>query len=212
MTHPGYSVREIKEGYKGVIIDKNAPRKIIGLKIRTTTGHFVDVGIRISGQKTNKCNQLKKIRLENIDADLVQENDNVRVVVNGRVVLLRQQTVAALAPIIEQNFMMVNSYYLARVSDNALFDHVDIRTVSLSIVLNYLFMYNNWRIQYKRKKYDDLGFKKDDFDHPSTHDIIFWYFRQKYPADWDKKCSVLLGMTLVELRSYYERREQYYNK
>lgn len=157
---------------------------------------------------------MKKVRLENINAELVQENDNVKVTVDGRAVLLRQQTVAAMAAIIEQNFVMVNSYYLEKISGDfkEIFDPVDVRTVSLSIVLNYLSMYNDWRIQYKRKSYDDLGFKQKDFDHPSTHDIIFWYFRQKYPADWDIKSSVLLGMTLDQLKSYYERREQYYNK
>ena len=157
---------------------------------------------------------MKEIQLENIKVSFLQEQDNVRIIAPDKNVLLRRQTISEVAAIVERNFLLVNPYYLSKIPVNLKgdFDPVDINIVSLSIVLNYLSMYNSWRIQYQRKKYDDLGFKHEDFDHALTHDIIFQFFKRKYPGDWDVKCSVLLGMTLEELRSYYKRREQYYNK
>jgi hypothetical protein len=157
---------------------------------------------------------MKEIQLGNIKIRLLQEKDNVRVVGPDNDVLLVQQSIPEVAAIVKHNFEIVSSYYLSKLTGNQTndFDPVDISIVSLSIVLNYLFMYNSWRIQYQRKKYDNLEFKHEDFDHAPTHDIIFHYYRKKSPEDWDVKCSILMGMTLDELRSYYKRRELYYNK
>jgi hypothetical protein len=69
-----------------------------------------------------------------------------------------------------------------------------------------------WRLDYKRKKYQDLAFKQDDFKSPSTNDIIFGFFKYNYPDDWEIKCSVLMAMELDDLKTYYERRVQFYNK
>jgi hypothetical protein len=73
-------------------------------------------------------------------------------------------------------------------------------------------MYNSWRLQYRAKKYQDLTFKHEDFDHAPTNDIIFRYYRSIYPADWEIKCSVLMSMGLGDLRRYYEERLKFYNK
>ncbi len=51
-----------------------------------------------------------------------------------------------------------------------------------------------------------------DFDNPSTHDIIFAYFKARYPDEWEEKCSLLLSMKLEELRFYYDNRKDFYNK
>lgn len=58
----------------------------------------------------------------------------------------------------------------------------------------------------------DLTFKAKDFDNPSTHDIIFNYFKTKYPNKWEEKCSILIGMSIDQLRAYNKTREAFYNR
>lgn len=65
---------------------------------------------------------------------------------------------------------------------------------------------------YKKQENKDLKFNEKDFSNPSTHDIVFNYFKTKYPNDWKEKCAVLLGMGLSELNAYYKTRESFYNK
>jgi hypothetical protein len=73
-------------------------------------------------------------------------------------------------------------------------------------------MYNSWRVQYRRPKYDNLDFKEEDFNNPSTNDLLFDFYRGNYPADWEEKCAVLMGKDLESLKIYYQRRLQYNNK
>lgn len=157
---------------------------------------------------------MKQLTLKNITLALSKEDDNIRVKSPDKNVLLLSQNIKNVIPIIESNFSVVDSFYLKRIADNpaATFDPDDIHRVSVSIVLDYLYMYNLWRLQYQRKKYQDLSFKQEDFDHPSTNDTIFSYFKYKYPDDWEIKCCVLMGRELDDLKRYYERRVQYYNK
>ena len=157
---------------------------------------------------------MKQLKLKNISLVLIEEDLNVRVKSPGQNVLLASQNVENVILIIEENFKIVDSFYLKRIEDNlkTTFDLDEVHNLSVSIVLYYLRMYNLWRLQYKAKKYQDLGFKEDDFNNPSTQDIIFSYYKAKYPDDWEIKCSVLMALELDDLKKYYERRLQFYNK
>lgn len=44
------------------------------------------------------------------------------------------------------------------------FDLEDIHTISMKMVFDFLYNYNSWHVQYRRKKYDNLDFKQEDFD------------------------------------------------
>ena len=145
---------------------------------------------------------------------LTEEGDAIRVIAPKQNVILASQNIENVIQIIEENFSIVDSFYLKRIEDNPQTTFVldDIHRLSVSIVLNYLYMYNMWRVQYRRKKYQDLRFKQDDFKNPSTNDIIFHFYKYNYPGDWEIKCSVLMAMELVDLKRYYEGREQFYNK
>jgi hypothetical protein len=157
---------------------------------------------------------MNQLKLKNISLALTEEDSNVRVKSSGQNVLLTSQNIENVIQIIGENFKIVDSFYLKRIGDNlqTIFELDDVHNFSVSIVLNYLYMYNLWRLKYKAKKYQDLRFKEADFSHPYTHDIIFSYFTTKYPDDWEIKCSVLMAMELNDLKKYYERRLQYYNK
>ena len=157
---------------------------------------------------------MKQLNLKNISLILTEEGGNVRVKSPGQNVLLASQNIDNVMLIIEDNFNTVDSFYLKRTGDNleVTFDVDDIHNISISIVLYYLNMYNAWRLKYKAKKYQDLAFKEDDFNHPYTQDIIFNYYKTKYPDDWEIKCSVVMAMELDDLKRYYEKRLQFYNK
>ncbi len=73
-------------------------------------------------------------------------------------------------------------------------------------------MYNSWRSMYKKQENKDLRFNEKDFNNPSTHDMLFHYFKTKYPNDWEEKCAILIGKELTEMKTYYKTREEFYNK
>jgi hypothetical protein len=158
----------------------------------------------------------QQLKLEGISLVLIEEGDAIRVIslLPKRNVLLSSQNMENVIQIIEGNFRIVDSFYLKRIEDNPKTTFVldDIHFLSVSMVLHYLYIYNMWRLDYKRKKYQDLAFKQDDFKSPSTNDIIFGFFKYNYPDDWEIKCSVLMAMELDDLKTYYERRVQFYNK
>lgn len=156
---------------------------------------------------------MKEIQLENVTLLLSVETGNVRVKSIRENVILSNQKVDTVSEIIKHNFEVVSSHYKLMISetkDN--FEFEDVSQVSIAVVMYYLYMYNSWRSIYKKQENKDLRFNEKDFDNPSTHDIVFNYFKTKYPCDWKEKCAVLLGMKEAELSAYYATRENFYNK
>jgi hypothetical protein len=156
---------------------------------------------------------MKEIKIENITLGLLGEGANVRVKSNKENLILSNQNIDSVAELIQYNFdVVVNHYKLMIDREKKEFDLKDINFISISIVLHYLYMYNSWRVMYKKQENKDLRFNEKDFSNPSTHDIVFNYFKTKYSNDWEEKCAVLLGMELNELNAYYKTRESFYNK
>jgi hypothetical protein len=154
-----------------------------------------------------------EIKIENISLNILSESDNVRVRSDKEDVLLINQNVNTISDLIKHNFSKVYNHYKLMVEKaGRQFDFADITYVSIAIVLQYLYMYNLWRNTYKKQENRDLRFDQRDFNHPSTHDIVFNYFKPKYSLDWEEKCAILLGMGLSELKAYYKTREDFYNK
>lgn len=156
---------------------------------------------------------MKEIKIENITLSLLSEGENVKVKSNKENLILCNQSVDIVAELIQYNFhIVVNHYKLMIDREKKEFDLRDINFISISIVLHYLYMYNSWRVMYRKQENKDLKFNEEDFRNPSTHDIVFNYFKAKYPNDWEEKCAVLLGLELSELKAYYKTRESFYNK
>ncbi|QQT24856.1 hypothetical protein [Sphingobacterium spiritivorum] len=156
---------------------------------------------------------MKEIKIENITLGLSSEGMNVRVKSNKENLVLSNQNIDNVAELIEHNFNVVSNHYKLIIDrEKKEFDLKDINFISISIVLHYLYMYNSWRVMYKKQENKDLRFNENDFSNPSTHDIVFNYFKTKYPNDWEEKCAVLLGIELNKLNTYYKIREIFYNK
>lgn len=154
-----------------------------------------------------------KIKIENITISLLREGEDVRVKSSAGNVILPNQNREAVAELIKHNFYIVINHYKCMIEKQQKeFDNNDIHFVSISIVLYYLYTYNSWRTMYKREQNKDLRFYEKDFSNPSTHDILFLYFKKRYSKDWEDKCAVLVGMKLDELKKYYKTREDFYNK
>lgn len=156
---------------------------------------------------------MKKIQLENVTLSLFSEGNNVQVKSDKEDIILSNQSVNTISELIKYNFNIVSSHYKLMISDTKdKFDFEDINYVSIAIVLYYLYMYNSWRSMYKKQENKDLRFNEKDFSNPSTHDIVFNYFKNKYSNKWEEQCAVLLGKGLMELKDYYKTRENFYNK
>ena len=153
-------------------------------------------------------------QLSSIFLTLSVEGTNVRVRADGQNVLLIDQTVDRMKKVIEHNFTTVRFFYQGRIASHpeAGFRPEDLDRISISIVLYYLYTHNSRRVQYRKSKYENLDFEKQDFDFAFTNDIIFRYFRIEYPDDWKIKCSILLQMDLDKLEKYYQERQKYANK
>jgi hypothetical protein len=151
---------------------------------------------------------MTKLALDNITIALVREFHGLRVSTEVRTVLLEGQKPESVSGIIVSNFQTVKEFYKTRISSNsvAAVDDTDISNLSISIVLHYLHKYNLWKTMYKNFKNPGLLFLEGDFDSISTADIIYQYFKSKYPQHWEKKCSVAMGMGLEEWRHYYSAR------
>lgn len=154
---------------------------------------------------------MKEIKIENICLSLLSAGDCVRVKSDNKNIILSNQNVENVSELIKHNFKVVNNHYKSMI-DNGGGNFNEINVVSIAIVLHYLFMYNSWRRMYKKQENKDLRFNEKDFRHPSTHDILFNYFKTKYPGDWEGKCAVLLEMDEAELKAYYKSRVEFYNK
>lgn len=156
---------------------------------------------------------MKEIKIENITLSLLSEGANVRVKSNKENFILSSQNVDSVAELIQYNFYVVANHYKLMIDrEKKEFDVKDINSISMSIVLHYLYMYNSWRGMYKKQKHKDLTFNEKDFNNPSTYDIMFNYFKRKQPNDWEEKCAVLSGMGLSKLKAYYKTRENFYNR
>lgn len=156
---------------------------------------------------------IKEIIIENIILKLSDEANNVRVQSDEENTILTNQNIDAVIVLIKQNFIVVSNYYKVIINNaTQTLAFEDINRVSILILMHYLYMYNSWRSMYKNQGNRDLKFNEKDFNNPSTHDLLFKYFKTKYPNNWEKKCAVLLRMDLNELKTYYKTRLDFYNK
>lgn len=156
---------------------------------------------------------MKKLVLGNRVLELVKENKDVRVYLPTRSMIFSEQTIESLSRILQHNFNVVATHFASMIGQHReiSFDQEDIHAISMKIVLSWLYIYNSFRVQYRRPKYDNLDFKEEDFDSSRTNDVIFDYYRVNYPADWQEKCAVLMGKDLEALKMYYQRRQDFYN-
>jgi len=154
-----------------------------------------------------------EIAVEDIPVTLWTESANVRVKAAGREVILFNQQIDAVAGLIRSNFEMVVGHYRKMIEGAAnKFADKDIHQISLIIVMNYLYMYCMWRVQYKQHRDKDLCFDTADLDYPSTHDAIFFYLKSMHPKTWREKSAILLGIDKDGFEKYYRSREDYYNR
>lgn len=155
----------------------------------------------------------KKLNIESVKVSLTIEGESVRAKSDNENILQANQNIDHIAELIKHNFKIVKNHYEKLIRNTGhLLNKTDNYCLSLSIVLHYLYLYNYWKMMYKNHINRTLSFDEKDFDNPSTHDIIFNYFKPKYPDSWKMKSAVLLDMGLDVLESYYKTREEFYNK
>lgn len=156
---------------------------------------------------------MKELNIENLTVSLTTEGSNIQVKSDYRNILLVNQNIDDITEVIRGSFNIVKNHYenLAFKREK-LFNITDIYHLSLSIVLHYLYLYNSWKIMYKKQENRNLNFDEKDFNNPSTYDIIFSYLKSKYPESWELQSAVLLDIKLDELKIYYKTREEFYNK
>ena len=154
-----------------------------------------------------------QLSFENLLVEIQQQGNDVKVLIDSNSTLLMNQDVQQVAEQLRSNFDIVFSNYLnlANASKEEM-NKEDLVLISLSITAHYLYMYNMWRHMYKYEHNRTLKFDKKDFNTPDTHDLIFYYYKMKYPSDWQRKAAVLVNMTNEEVQAYYKRREQFYDK
>jgi len=159
---------------------------------------------------------MKVIKLENLIINLEKDGDNVIVKYGDNSAVLFSQTSENISALLERNFHLVYNFFRSKIT-NYNFEEKneidDLAYLSLRIVVHYLYMYNSWRIQYKKSKaYENLDFKTKDFFNTSTNDMIISFYKKQLPDNWKLLCAKLLDLTADEFDVYYRQREHFYNK
>lgn len=150
--------------------------------------------------------------IDDITIELAEENKGVRLTTyNDDNVILQNQTMTSVENIVRENFQVVKAHYQAKAGVSVSIDEYDLSIISLKIVLHYLYMYNMWRKMYKEHIDRDLRFLAEDFESPSTGDMLIWYFRNKYPETYSAKCELMLGMSADEFKGYEKRRQEFHD-
>lgn len=155
--------------------------------------------------------KILKIILDKIEL-IVTETlfGKVNVEFNGRTISCND-TKTRLVDIINDNYEKIKAHYISNLSKNQLDDIDDLNIISVKILFYYLDQYSRWKEQYKKSNYD-IKFYEKDFDHPSTHDIIIFYLKEKHPDKWKFFSEKYINMTSEEFDFYWTNRLAYYNK
>jgi len=151
-------------------------------------------------------------KVDHIQIELSKEDQGIRLTTqNNDNVILLNQTVTSVEKIVKENFEIVKAYYQAQPGVVTFIDERDLSSISLKIVLNYLYMYNAWRTMYKEHENRDLMFLAEDFEKPSTNDLIISYFRNEYPDNYSAKCELMLVMSADKFETYEKMRQEFHN-
>ena len=151
-------------------------------------------------------------KVDYIQIELTEEDQGIRLTTqNNDNVILKNQTMISVEMIVKENIEMVKAYYQAQPGVVNFIDERDLSSISLKIVLHYLYMYNSWRTVYWEHEDRDLSFLAKDFESPSTGDLIISYFKNKYPDNYSAKCKLMLAMSADEFEVYEKDREEFHN-
>jgi hypothetical protein len=99
--------------------------------------------------------------VDQIEINLTQEPDGIRLIVGTENLLLYNQTAQETKETVQKNFEIVKRFYQPKAGSKI--DSADLKAVSLKIVLYYFYLYNMWRNMYKRERDRDLTFLKKTF-------------------------------------------------
>ena len=151
-------------------------------------------------------------KVDHIQIELTEENQGIRLTSqNNDNVILQNQTMPSVEKIVKENFEIVKTYYQARPGVVTFIDERDLSSISLKIVLRYLYMYNMWRTMYWEHENRDLMFLAEDFENPNTGDLIILYFRNAYPDNYSAKCECMLAMSADEFEAYEKMRQEFHD-
>lgn len=147
--------------------------------------------------------------IDNMKMVVHEEGHGLRLKTDTDNLLLQNQTYEEVVKVVNTNYEIVKNFFQQRVGASV--DLIDLKQVSLKIVIRYLYMHNLWRAMYKRERNRDLTFLLKDFDHPQTSDLIIQFFKEKYPDKYSDKCEAMLDMSPEKFRTYDKNRQDFQN-
>lgn len=150
-------------------------------------------------------------KLDSNEIQLKRSLKGLRLLTNtGDNLLLANVGMSEARQVVTGNYETVKAHYLSLTGDSII--AADLERVALKIVLNYFYMYQLWRTMYAPEKNRNLAFLPKDFDHPSTGDVIIFYFRSAYPGRHSVPCEIMLGMNAEEFAAHEKSRQAFYDK
>ena len=158
-----------------------------------------------------KKNRLKVI-LDKIELDISKTPfGKLNVEFHGQTILINESAERAIE-IMKSNYEKIKAHYTSNLSKSKIgADNEDLNTICVKILIYYLDQYSRWKEQYKKSNYE-IKFYEKDFDHPSTHDIVILYLKEKHPESWKSISEKYLNMTSEQFDFYWTNRLAYFNK
>ena len=106
-------------------------------------------------------------------------------------------------------------HYKVRNMKNAAETHLSskqLNEMTLHVVLNFLYMYSNWKSIDEKYKELELKLQPGDFDHVQAHRQCYWYCESNLKHDFRVAAAALMGKTDQELRDYELGQEYFENR
>lgn len=146
--------------------------------------------------------------------ELIEEDNSVRLKSREFDYLFTNQSGKQLIELVRQNYVEVFKALTERANRKP---EVNLQTkelseVSLEITLYNIFIYNQWKNNYRKMHLDGSDFAIKNLDRTDTIDTLIKYFGQNCIENWQEKCAVLSGMSVDQFMHFYSERQKFYNK
>jgi hypothetical protein len=155
------------------------------------------------------------VRLDNIELIVSKKlfGSNVNIEYDGKTTLVINETTSRTIEVLKNNYEKIKSHYIANLTKNKPSDIniKELSAIAVKILLYYIQQYSEWRVIYTKSNYNILFYEKD-FNHPTTHDMVILFLRDKYSENWKTISANYINMDSETFDRYWMNRELYFNK
>lgn len=120
------------------------------------------------------------------------------------------QTFLGLYPTSRNHFHLKIKNVYDKISDRRISEDL-LKTLICEVTEEQYDCYRRFWNKYPKSKKRYSNFKIEDLNHPSIHDLIIKFFKEKTPANYVVNCMIMLEMEEVSFLAYEKSRQEFYD-